>query len=117
MKLIKVEKVDEEFLNEVIRRIVSAVDPERIILFGSHAYGKPKKGSDLDIMVIVDRIKNSRRQMVLRIRESLSNFLIGKDIMVATTQEVEDWKKVPQAFVTYVIRKERILYEKENRSG
>jgi len=27
MKLIKVEKVDEEFLKEVVRRIVSAVDP------------------------------------------------------------------------------------------
>jgi len=33
MKLIKVEKVDEEFLKEVVRRIVSAVDPEKIILF------------------------------------------------------------------------------------
>jgi len=43
MKLMKVEKVDEEILKEVVRRIVSAVDPEKIILFGSHAYGKLKK--------------------------------------------------------------------------
>jgi len=117
MKLIKVEKVDEEFLKEVVRRIVSAVDPVKIILFGSHAYGKPKKGSDLDIMVVVDKIENTRREIVLRIREALSDFLIGKDIIVATTQEIEDWKEVPQAFVTYVVKRGRLLYEKKNRSG
>ena len=113
MKLIKVEKVDEEFLKEVVRRIVSAVDPVKIILFGSHAYGKPKKGSDLDIMVVVDKIENTRREIVLRIREALSDFLIGKDIVVVTTQEIEDWKEVPQAFVTYVVKRGRILYEKK----
>ena len=117
MKLIKVEKVDEEFLKEVVRRIVSAVDPVKIILFGSHAYGKPKKESDLDIMVVVDKIENTRREIVLRIREALSDFLIGKDIIVATTQEIEDWKEVPQAFVTYVVKRGRLLYEKKNRSG
>ena len=117
MKLIKVEKVDEELLKEVVRRIVLAVDPVKIILFGSHAYGKPKKGSDLDIMVVVDKIENTRREIVLRIREALSDFLIGKDIVVVTTQEVEDWKEVPQAFVTYVVKRGRILYEKKDRSG
>ena len=44
--------------------------------------------------------------MVLRVRESLSDFLIGKDIVVATTQEIEDWKEVPQAFITYILYRE-----------
>jgi len=43
---------NENLLQEVIRRLVENLQPEQIILFGSHAWGKSVKGSDLDIMVI-----------------------------------------------------------------
>jgi predicted nucleotidyltransferase len=46
MELIEVKEVDESLLQEIVRRIVPAMDPVRIILFGSHAYGTPGKGSD-----------------------------------------------------------------------
>ena len=44
MKLIKVEKVDEKFLKEVVRRIVSAVDPVKIIPFWLSRLWKAKEG-------------------------------------------------------------------------
>ena len=34
-----IEKVDEDLLSEMVTRIVRAVDPDKIILLGSHAYG------------------------------------------------------------------------------
>jgi len=43
--------VAEERLREVIQRIVEAFDPQRIILFGSHAYGEPTPDSDVDLLV------------------------------------------------------------------
>lgn len=44
----------QEQLGEIVRRLVDALAPLRIILFGSCVYGRPTQDSDLDVMVIVD---------------------------------------------------------------
>ena len=114
MKLIKVEKVDEEFLKEVVRRIVSAVDPVKIILFGSHAYGKPKKGSDLDLLVVIKDDVESCREVAAEVYRALCGLLIPKDVVVVRLKDIEEWKDVPQAFITKVVKKGKVLYEKQN---
>ena len=114
MRLVKVERVDEEFLEEVVRRIVSAVDPVKIILFGSHAYGKPKKESDLDIMVVVKDDVKSCRRVASEVYGALCGLLIPKDVVVVRQKDIEEWKNVPQAFITKVVSKGRVLYEKQN---
>jgi len=105
MKLIKVERVDEEFLKEVVKRIVSAVDPEKIILFGSYAYGMPKKESDLDLLVVVKESSLPRYKRSVPIYKALAGILIPKDIIVYTEKEIEEWSNVPLAFITTIIRK------------
>jgi len=114
MKLIKVEKVDEEFLKEVVKRIVSAVDPEKIILFGSYAYGMPKKESDLDLLVVVKESSLPRYKRSVPIYKALAGILIPKDIIVYTEKEIEEWSNVPLAFITTIIRKGKVIYEKQN---
>ena len=49
--------------NEIIRRLVDEFHPETIYLFGSHAWGKPTSGSDMDLLVIVE---NSRQKPTQR---------------------------------------------------
>lgn len=114
MEIIKVEKVDDELLQEIVKRIVNAVNPLKIILFGSWAYGKPHKGSDLDILVVIDNLTSSRREMRIKIRGLLEDFLIPQDIVVATTKDIEEWKNVPQAFITSIVKKGRVLYERRD---
>ena len=114
MKLIKVERVDEEFLKEVVKRIVSAVDPEKIILFGSYAYGMPKKESDLDLLVVVKESSLPRYKRSVPIYKALAGILIPKDIIVYTEKEIEEWSNVPLAFITTIIRKGKVIYEKQN---
>ena len=46
--------IDEKQLDECIARIVGALDPEVIYLYGSHAYGHPHADSDVDLLVVVD---------------------------------------------------------------
>jgi predicted nucleotidyltransferase len=113
IKFTKVEKVDEELLKEIVKRIVNAVNPLKIILFGSYAYGMPKKGSDLDILVVVDNIKDSKRELRLKIRKALREFLIGKDIIVLSVQELENCENIPYTFISSIVRKGKILYERE----
>ncbi len=112
MEIIEVEKVDEDLLDQIKEIIVSSINPQKIILFGSLAYGNPHKGSDIDILVVVDQLYGSRREMRIKIRRLLRKYLIAKDIIIATVEDLEEWKNVPQAFLTQIIEKGRVLYER-----
>ena len=110
-KLIEVEKVDEGLLREIVRRILSVMNPEKIILFGSHAYGTPGPGSDLDILVIVKESNLPRYKRSVPLYRVLSGILIPKDILVYTEKEVEEWKNVPYAFITTILKKGKVIYD------
>jgi predicted nucleotidyltransferase len=43
----------QAYIEDVCRRIAEEFKPEKIILFGSHAYGKPTPESDLDLLVVM----------------------------------------------------------------
>ena len=108
----RIKKVSEDVINDIAKRIVDAVNPEKIILFGSYAYGKPTKNSDLDILVIMNS-KLPRYKRSVPIYKALAGILIPKDIITYTPQEVEEWDEVPQAFITTAVSKGKVVYEKK----
>jgi len=111
----KIDRVDEKLLNDIVSRIVSAVNPEKIILFGSHVYGQPKKNSDLDILVIMNS-NLPRYKRSIPIYRALAGLLIPKDIVVYAPKEIEEWEDVPQAFISTIVKNGKLIYEKnENR--
>ena len=71
-----------------IDRIVSAVHPTRIVLFGSQARGEARSDSDVDLLVVLDAPLDHRATRV-RIRELLSDMPFAKDVIVATPEDVE----------------------------
>lgn len=113
MVLIKVEKIDENLIKEIARRIVSVINPVKIILFGSYVYGKHKEDSDLDILVIIEDDKRPRYKRVVPINLALSDIIYPIDVFVYTLREVEEWADVPQSFITTIINKGRVIYEKQ----
>ena len=112
VSLAKVKQANEDLLQEVVKRIVQSFNPQKIILFGSYAYGKPHEGSDLDILVIMES-NLPRYKRSIPIYRVLADLLIPMDILVYTPEEVEAWKDVPQAFVTSILKKGKVLYEKK----
>ncbi|MBI5079988.1 MAG: nucleotidyltransferase domain-containing protein [Chloroflexi bacterium] len=52
--------LDPNLLDEVVRRIAEAIHPEKIYLYGSHAYGTPHEDSDVDLLVLIDKSEVSR---------------------------------------------------------
>ena len=103
------EPITNELIQEIKNRIISGAHPEKIILFGSYAYGTPTKDSDVDLLVIMpsDEPMHSR---VTRIRKLVRDIPIPKDIIVYTPQEVEKWKDASVAFITSIIRKGKVIY-------
>jgi predicted nucleotidyltransferase len=51
--------VNVPFIDKIVSIIVSAIDPEQIVLFGSHARGDSKNASDIDILVVKKNLKNA----------------------------------------------------------
>ncbi len=80
-----------ELSTEIVKRLLP-LNPLKIILFGSYAYGQPTIDSDIDICVIQDS-ENSKAVLRKKIRHCLSDITIPKDIVVAGTGEFEFYKK------------------------
>jgi predicted nucleotidyltransferase len=103
------QPITEELIREIKDRIVGTVHPDKIIIFGSYAYGKPTKDSDLDLLVIMPSDEPMHRR-VLPIRKLLRDFHVPKDIIVYTPDEVEKWKNVTNAFITSILKKGKVIY-------
>lgn len=100
----------DETLNLITNRLVNEFKPERIFLFGSHAWGNPDKDSDLDIMVIVKKSKLSPTKRASLAYRCLRDVNYPLDIMVRTRKEVEKYAHVPTALEFQVMNKGRLLY-------
>lgn len=103
-------QLDPKLVEEIVRRIVETVHPEKIILFGSLARGDPRPQSDLDLLVIAQS-QEPRYRRSAPLYGILSDIFIPMDILVYSPEEVEEWSGVRQAFVTTAIREGRVLYE------
>ncbi|MBC8389447.1 MAG: nucleotidyltransferase domain-containing protein [Actinobacteria bacterium] len=108
--------VTQNKINKIVKTIANNYSPEKIILFGSHAYGKPTEDSDLDLLVVVKKNSQPRYKRAREIRRYLWGITdIPKDILVYTQDEIDEWKEVKEAFITRVIKKGKVLYE--NKEG
>jgi predicted nucleotidyltransferase len=103
-------QVDAKLIDEIVRRIVGVIQPEKVILFGSRARDEARPESDIDLLVIAkSTLPRYRRSAPLY--GALSDILISMDILVYSPEEVKEWSKVRQAFVTTAIREGKIIYE------
>ena len=105
-----------EQIEEITKRIINNYKPEKIILFGSYAYGTPNEDSDLDLLVVVKGSDQPKRQRAREIRKHLWGVIDDpKDILVYTQEEIDEWKGVEEAFITSIMKRGRVLYE--NKGG
>jgi predicted nucleotidyltransferase len=100
-------------IRAVALRIADRFQPERIILFGSYAYGHPKPESDVDLLVIMDTPLRSRQQR-LEISRALSPRPFPLDIIVRTPQELAERIVMGDLFLREITTRGKVLYE---RSG
>lgn len=99
-----------------IKKIADAIakkyKPEKIILFGSYAWGKPTKDSDVDLFVVKEsKIKRLDRERNLRM------MLFGKkfppmDILVYTPEELDKRIEIQDFFIKDILEQGKVLYAK-----
>lgn len=97
-------------LAEMVRRLVAALAPERIYLFGSQARGEAGPDSDYDLMVVVpdsDLAGYKRDQLAYR---ALLGLEVAKDVMVWTKEEFDRRVHLPASFPATIVREGRLVY-------
>lgn len=99
-----------ETLPAAVERIVRELDPEKIILFGSYAYGNPTSDSDVDLFVMMES-NDTYKERFLKVARLLRPRLFPVDIIVKTPQEVQDEYK-HSFFLREILDRGEILYER-----
>lgn len=104
------KKITQELLNEISNRIVAVVQPKKIILFGSQAWGIPDDGSDIDLFVVLSSSEEPAYRRARIIYRCLRGIGVPVDIVVQTDDEVERSKHVATSLAHKVLADGKVLY-------
>jgi len=107
-----------ETLPQAVERIVSELRPEKIILFGSYAYGTPTPDSDVDLFVVMEtEAKQAERYRTVSTLLHPRRFPV--DIIVRTPKEVDEAMQGGRDngfFIREIVRKGKVLYDRDQRT-
>ena len=85
-------------IRDVVKQIAEQFQPEKIILFGSYAYGKPRPESDVDLLVIMSTPLRNHEQAAQITRGVEYHF--GLDLLVRTPQQVVERMNLGEIFIS-----------------
>ncbi|WP_010423695.1 nucleotidyltransferase domain-containing protein [Anaerophaga thermohalophila] len=113
--------INHKILANLVQRL-KMTDPEKIILFGSHAYGIPNENSDIDILVITNNEKTpsnykEKSQIYLNVSKTISDLKqqFPIDLIVHTKGMHKSFLDSNSLFAREISQKGKILYEKNNK--
>ena len=81
--------VNEQKIKEITQKIVNEFKPEKIILFGSYAWGNPGADSDVDLLIVVKSYGKSRVELQREVRSFLFPAGVSLDLLVYARDELE----------------------------
>jgi predicted nucleotidyltransferase len=102
--------ISENLLQEITQRLVAELKPEKVILFGSHAWGQPNEDGDLDLLVIVSESNEPPTKRATRAHRSLIGVMVPMDILVRTRAEVERHSRVYASLISEILERGKVLY-------
>jgi uncharacterized protein len=94
------------------RQIAERFSPERIILFGSYAYGSPTPDSDVDLLVVM-ATRNQIEQAV-RIDEAIEARGFPLDLLVRTPKVLAQRLRWGDSFMQEIVSRGKVLYEADH---
>ncbi len=102
-------RIDQDTLDEIVRRVVEVAEPERIVLFGSAARGEMGPHSDVDLLVI-KQVSNPL-ELMGSIYMNLKGITVAVDAIVVTPSDVERYKDSHALVIRPALREGTVVYE------
>jgi len=103
-------RIPQRAIEETVHQIVQRFQPQRIILFGSYAWGEPRPESDVDLLVVMDTPLKETEQAV-RICQAIE-YHFGLDLIVRTPATLARRLALGDPFLREVVSKGKVLYER-----
>jgi len=104
------QEVTSELLSRISECIVESMQPEKIILFGSHAWGTPDQDSDVDLFVVVPSSDQPSYKRARAVYRSLRDIAVPFDVIVQTREELARTVDIPSSFAHKVMEQGKVLY-------
>jgi predicted nucleotidyltransferase len=109
--------VDIEKIKDEIVEALKPLKPNKIILFGSYAYGKPNEDSDIDLFLLkddltLDKVREYELNAREKIRDLIFKYDIGFDILSAPTDYIK--KREDYFYKIDILQNGRVLYEQNS---
>ena len=100
---------DYEKVDIVIDKIVGDVNPRKVIVFGSVARGDAGKNSDLDLLVLFDKL-DDEKEMFKRIGRHFIGMRLAFDLVVMTSDEFDHYSALEQSFEHEILTTGKVVY-------
>ena len=97
-------------IRAVAKQIADKFRPDRIILFGSYAYGKPRPESDVDLLVVMETSLRATEQAI-QIGRAI-DYHFGLDLIVRSPQQLAQRLALGDFFLREIIERGQVLYER-----
>lgn len=104
------QALESNILDEMVRRLVAEFQPEKIILFGSYAWGEPNEDSDVDLYVIVPDNGEKAIDRMHRAYCCVSGLGMPVDVLVRTRSRVERFRNVHASLECEILERGKVLY-------
>jgi len=102
--------IDQNLVEEIVRRVTTVIAAERIIVFGSAATGEMTRDSDIDLLILEKSIGNGREDW-LRVQEALVDLGYPFDIILMTWQRFEETKNIIGGIAYPANKHGKVVYE------
>ncbi|MGH9838411.1 MAG: nucleotidyltransferase domain-containing protein [Blastocatellia bacterium] len=97
------------YIKRLCRKIVEAFHPQKIILFGSRAYGKPREDSDIDLLVVMP-YDGDHAKAAIQILNRL-DVLAPIDLLVRSPEEVHERIGIGDRFMREIVERGKVIYD------
>ena len=91
------------------RRLAAEFHPQKVVLFGSYAYGRPRPGSDVDLLVVMP-LKGNPVDKAVEMRLKLRP-RFALDLLVRTPGKIRERLDMGDDFIKDILDKGKVLYE------
>jgi len=102
-------QITEQEIAEIAKKIAEQQQPEKIILFGFYAWGKPHKDSDVDLFVV--KKTDDTRKTAQEINQLFFPRFFSMDVVVYTPFQLEKELNLEEPFALKIINEGRILFQ------
>ena len=110
----KRKRIPVRVIQALVNHIVQNFNPEKVILFGSYAYGKPNKWSDVDVLVVMDTPPDGEVSTAMTISNSLPPHWFSIEIVVRSQATIERRIPLGDWFLKEIMRHGKVLYERSS---